>query len=194
MRRCLLYVFVLLLVRVPCLWEHRCVLFFVSRAQACLLLNGHCLSPGAVLPVKSQVFISLDSGRRITRPKAATHPSFVGLSKRALNVRCCSSSPLQLHKPDFQLLSFGWSVCAADVLVRNTRDDGGVACIVRNTTFFTSNTSYCLSAELNDTLLWVHFQWCTACRLKVVSLVFGDLWMFLCVWPECLVMKGIGEK
>lgn len=129
----------------------------MSRAQACLLINGHCLSPGAVLPVRSQVFISLDSGRRITRPKAATHPSFVGLSKRALNVRCCSSSPLQLHKPDFQLISTGWSLCAADVLVRSTRDDCGVACIIRNTTFFTSNTSYSLSAELNDTLLLSSF-------------------------------------
>lgn len=86
---------------VSCSCEHRCVLF-VLRAHVCFVVHGHCLYPGAVLPVRSQVFISLDSGRQITEPQAATHPSFQGLQQTGFNTHysfpCC-------YKPNFQLLS-----------------------------------------------------------------------------------------
>lgn len=81
-RRCFLYVFTLLL---PCLCVSTGVFFFASRAHMrVFVVHGHCLYPGAVLPVRSQVFISLDSGRLITSPQAAAHPSYQGLPKDSL--------------------------------------------------------------------------------------------------------------
>lgn len=59
----------------------------VFLARACLPFAGHCLYPGAVLPVRSQVFMSLDSGRRITRPQDAAHPFPRRLWSRAFDGR-----------------------------------------------------------------------------------------------------------
>lgn len=79
-------VFTLLSVRVSSRRAQvRC--FSVPHARACFVLRGRRLSVSGSRPppVRSQVFIRLDSGRQITRPQAATHPSLRGLPETAFN-------------------------------------------------------------------------------------------------------------
>lgn len=132
-----------------------CFFFFLARASAGVffpcrapsarfVVHGHCLYPGAVLPVRSQVFIKLDSGRRIARPQAATHPSFQGLPKTAFNMHysfpCC-------YKPNFQLLAIVVVFCAFFFifLVGSGRASacGVVCCVFRVTTLFSLNWCFC---------------------------------------------------
>lgn len=183
-----------------CVSEHSCVLFMM-RAHACFVVHGwHCLYPGAVLPVRSQVFINLDSGRQITRPQAATHPSFQGLPKTAFNMHysfpCC-------YKPNFQLLSLGFSLACCRCPSAGKHRCGDVCrvvCIFRGTTLFSLNS--CFPSR--------HFEWhCplhTVLRFPAVrslppQVVFDCVCLHICVrlsvcggvW-ERLLMYGIGKK
>lgn len=181
-----------------CVFEHRCVVFFcVLRAHACFVVHGHCLYPGAVLLVRSQVFINLDSGRQITRPQAATHPSFQGLPKTAFNTHysfpCC-------YKPNFQLLSIGFASRAAGL---RQREALGVVMFAELR----------VSSEVQLCSLWVsafpscHFEWhrplCTVLTFPVVRCLppqvgFACVCLHTCarlsVCLRVLVVKGIGGK
>lgn len=156
-----------------------------------LLVNGHRLYPGAVLPVRSQVFISLDSGRQITRPKAAAHPSFHGLLKRAFNMhysfpRCYSCTnqifscfPLVLPDTPWVWVS-GTQGCGGDC---------GAACICRGTTLFSPNPSLSLMPIwMTLSPVYLHFLWCAVCHLKLVSPVF--VCIFACA-SLCAVASGV---
>lgn len=189
-----LFVCVCVYVCVFCVCEHRCVLF-VLRAHACFVVHGQRLYPRAVLPVRSQVFISLDSGRQITRPQAATHPSFQGLPKTAFNMHyslpCC-------YKPNFQLLSIGLSSRAVGV---RQRDALARRCCVYPEVQLCSFWIHAFPhATLNDTVPCVqrlHFLWCAVCHLELVSPVSVCIFVYtsLCVVvSESAWCRVLGKK
>lgn len=182
------------------MFERRCVVFVVLRAHACSVVHGHCLYPGAVLPVRSQVFINHDSGRQITRPQAATHPSFQGLPKTAFNTHysfpCC-------YKPNFQLLSIGFCLACCGVL----RQQGCIGVVM--------SAELRVSSEVQLSFLWIfafpscHFEWhCPLCTVLTFPAVrclppqvgFACVCLHICerlsvcggVW-ECLLCGVLGK-
>lgn len=166
------------------LCERGCVLFVVTRT---CVLCGHCLYPGAVLPVRSQVFISLDSGRRITGPQAATHPSFPGLPKTSLQHALFVPMLLQTKFS----AAFHWFTPACRgtrvSVKRGCGDVCRVACIFRGTTLFSLNSAF-PCATLNDTVpgvLCLHILRCAVCHLELVSPVF--VCIFVCA-SLCVVV------
>lgn len=149
------------------------------------LVNGHCLY------VRSQVFISLDSGRQITRPKAATHPSFHGLPKRAFNMHysfpCCYSCTNQIFSCfPLLLLDKPWVWVSGK---QGCGGDCGVACICRGTTLFSLNPSLSLMPIwMTLSPVYLHFLWCAVCHLKLVSLVFVCIFVYASL---CAVVSGV---
>lgn len=97
-------------------WARVCC--FSVTAHAGSVADGHCLYPEAVLPVRSQVFINLDSGRRITEPQAATHPSLQRLPKTAFNTHYSFPGRYQPHfQPLGGFASHVW-VCSSGMWSR----------------------------------------------------------------------------
>lgn len=119
--------------------ELRCVLFVFCMHSPKWVLSVL----GAVLPVRSQVFIRLDSRRQITRPKAATHPSSHGLPKWAFNMHYSFLVLLHLYKPDFPAAFHWFPSYTLWECVSGKQGCGvehGVACIFfRATTLFSLN-------------------------------------------------------
>lgn len=145
MRRCFSSTYLHFFLSMCLLGERRCVVF-LSRVhmRALSYMVAVCLYPGAVLPpIRSQVFIRLDSGRQITRPQAATHPSLRGLPETAFNTHLLILAPLQNK-------IFG---CLLLDHPRASRGSEGLqSCIFSGTTLFSLNLLPSLHAALNDTL------------------------------------------
>lgn len=154
----------------------------VLRAHAVGVVHGHCLYPGAVLPVRSQVFISLDNRRQITRPRAAAHPSFQGLPKTAFNMHysfpCC-------YKPNFQQRSIGFSLMSSGC---SSAGSPGVATSAELHESSGGTTPLWIHA-LNDTVPCAqcsHFLRCADCHLKLVS---PELICIFVNTSQCVVMS-----
>lgn len=140
----------------------RSVCSFHCCIRTRFVLHGNSPYPGAVFAVRSQVFISLDSGRRITRPQAAKHPSCRGHPKTDFSMDY--SFPC-FYKPHFffcfTLLSLVFVYCGGSSMKHfNVCLFGDTAVQTGTLTFFYIAPSPSCSAVGFPTVLYLLPQVC----------------------------------
>lgn len=171
-----------------CVFSGACA--WMSTGVCCVhVVHGwHCLYPGAVLPVRSQVIINLDSGKQITRPRLPhIHPSKGFQRQPSTRITHSHAATNQI----FSCFPLVIPSCAADVW--------GGSGVVMSAELYVSEVQFCSlwihaspHAPLNAAVLCVqclHFQLRAVCHLKLFWPVFVCIFVYtsLCAVVSCMV-------